>query len=77
MKWVKELIAFAGARPGQVTFASGGAGGGQHLAGELFASMANLKLTFRIKAAHRACVALIGGETMIGFTDMLIALYRT
>jgi tripartite-type tricarboxylate transporter receptor subunit TctC len=75
VKSVKELIAFAAARPGQVTFASGGAGGGQHLAGELFASMANLKLTHvPYKGSAPGLVALIGGETMIGFTDMLITL---
>jgi tripartite-type tricarboxylate transporter receptor subunit TctC len=75
VKSVKELIAFAATRPGQVTFASGGAGGGQHLAGELFASMANLKLThIPYKGSAPGLVALIGGETMIGFTDMLITL---
>jgi tripartite-type tricarboxylate transporter receptor subunit TctC len=75
VKSVKELIAFAATRPGQVTFASGGAGGGQHLAGELFASMGNLKLThIPYKGSAPGLVALIGGETMIGFTDMLITL---
>ena len=75
VKSVKELIAFARARPGQVTFASGGAGGAQHLSGELFASMADLKLThIPYKGSAPGLVALIGGETMIGFTDMLITL---
>ena len=75
VKSVKELIAFAGARPAQVTFASGGAGGAQHLAGELFASMANVKLThIPYKGSAPGLVALIGGETMIGFADMLITL---
>ena len=74
-KSVKELIAFAAARPGQVTFASGGAGGAQHLAGELFSSMANVKMThIPYKGSAPGLVALIGGETMIGFTDMLITL---
>ena len=75
VKSVKGLIAFAVARPSQVTFASGGAGGGQHLAGELFASMAHVKLThIPYKGSAPGLVALIGGETMIGFTDMLITL---
>ncbi len=75
VKSVKGLVAFAAARPSQVTFASGGAGGGQHLAGELFASMARVKLThIPYKGSAPGLVALIGGETMIGFTDMLITL---
>jgi tripartite-type tricarboxylate transporter receptor subunit TctC len=42
---VKELIALARAQPGKLTFASGGPGTSQHLAGELFKSMARLDLT--------------------------------
>lgn len=75
VKSVKELIAFAAARPGQVTFASGGAGGAQHLAGELFANLANVKLThIPYKGSAPGVTALIGGETMIGFADMVITL---
>lgn len=75
VKSVKELIAFAAARPGQVTFASGGAGGAQHLSGELFSSMANVKLThIPYKGSAPGLTALIGGETMIGFSDMVITL---
>jgi tripartite-type tricarboxylate transporter receptor subunit TctC len=75
VKSVKELIAFAAARPGQVTFASGGAGGAQHLSGELFSSMANIKMThIPYKGSAPGLTALIGGETMIGFTDMVITL---
>jgi tripartite-type tricarboxylate transporter receptor subunit TctC len=75
VKTVKDLIAFAAARPGEVTFASGGAGGGQHLAGELFASLANVKLTHvPYKGSAPGLVALIGGETRIGFTDTIITL---
>ena len=39
-KSVKELIAIARAKPGQVTFSSAGVGSGTHFAGELFKSMA-------------------------------------
>jgi tripartite-type tricarboxylate transporter receptor subunit TctC len=75
VKSVKELIAFAAARPGQVTFASGGAGGAQHLSGELFSSLANVKLThIPYKGSAPGVTALIGGETMIGFADMVITL---
>lgn len=75
VKSVKELIAFATARPGQVTFASGGAGGAQHLSGELFSNLANVKLThIPYKGSAPGVTALISGETMIGFADMVITL---
>ena len=41
---VQELIALARSQPGRMAFASGGAGTSQHLAGELFRSMAKLDL---------------------------------
>ncbi len=41
---VKELIALAKARPGGLTFASGGAGSSTHLAAELFRSLAGVNL---------------------------------
>jgi len=75
VKSVKELIAFATARPGQVTFASGGAGGAQHLSGELFSNLAHVKMThIPYKGSAPGVTALISGETMIGFADMVITL---
>ncbi len=44
VKNVKELIALAKARPGQMSFASGGAGSGIHLAMELFLDMAGIRI---------------------------------
>jgi tripartite-type tricarboxylate transporter receptor subunit TctC len=41
---IKELVAFAKPRPGQIDFASSGTGGSQHLAGELLNVMAGMKL---------------------------------
>src|SRR5262249_17365607 len=41
---VLELIALAKSKPGQVNFASTGSGSSVHLAAELFASMAGIKL---------------------------------
>ena len=72
---VKELIALAQAQPGKINYASGGTGGAQHLSGELFSSMANVKLThIPYKGSAPGLTALIGGETMIGFSDMVITL---
>ena len=65
VKNVKEFIALAKSRPGQVTYASAGTGGVQHLAGEL------LKISMKIdmvhipyKGAGPAMPDLIGGHVM-------------
>ena len=42
---VKELLAAARAKPGQLQFASGGNRSSQHLAGELFKYMAGVDMT--------------------------------
>ena len=44
-KSVKELIAYGKAYPGELSFASGGTGGGPHFSGALFKSMAGIDLT--------------------------------
>ena len=44
VKSVRDLIAFAKVRPGQLTFGSAGAGGGPHLTAELFRLRAGLQL---------------------------------
>ena len=75
VKSVRELITFAKARPGQVSYASGGVGGAQHLAGELFTSMSGMRMThIPYKGSAPGLTALIGGEVSVGFTDMLITL---
>ena len=43
-KSVAELVALARAQPGKLTFASGGVGTSNHLAGELFKSMARIDI---------------------------------
>ena len=45
VKNVKELIAFAKAKPNEVFYSSSGQGSGQHLAMEMFAQMTGLKMT--------------------------------
>lgn len=44
VKSVKELVALAKSRPGELTFASAGSGTSQHLAGELLRSMAKVDI---------------------------------
>ena len=65
---VKDLIALAKARPGQLDVASSGAGSSAHLAGELFKSMAGVKMNHvPYKGGGPAVVALLGGEVSVGF----------
>jgi len=65
---VKELIALAKAKPGQLRFASGGAATPPHMAGEIFASMTGVKLLHvPYKGGGPAIAAMIGGETNMMF----------
>jgi tripartite-type tricarboxylate transporter receptor subunit TctC len=60
---VKELIAQARANPGKLTFASAGIGTAQHLAGELFKSMAKIDiLHVPYKGTGALVPAILGGE---------------
>jgi len=68
---VKDLVALAKAKPGQLSYASSGNGGVQHLAGEL------LKIDGRIdlvhvpyKGAAPALQDLIGGQVPVFFSGM-------
>ena len=66
---VKELIAVAKARPGQLTFGSAGTGGGPHLTGELFAMRAGLKLEhIAYKGTSQANADLAGGQIFMIFS---------
>ena len=63
VKNVKELIALARARPGEITYSSPGTGNGQHLATALFVSMAKVKiLHIPYKGAAPSVVAVVSGE---------------
>jgi tripartite-type tricarboxylate transporter receptor subunit TctC len=66
----RDLIALAKASPGKLNMVSGGAGGGQHLAGELFNSMAGTKMThIPYKGTGPATIDLMGGHADLGFLD--------
>ena len=68
VKSVKELIALAKARPGQLDYASSGSGSSSHLAAELFSNMAGVKMThIPYKGGGPAVVALTGGQVSVGF----------
>ena len=74
-KSLKELIALAKARPGELNYASSGSGGSSHLAGELFKNMAHINMThIPYKGGGPAVVNLISGEASVGFATMPSAL---
>ncbi|MDH4292740.1 MAG: tripartite tricarboxylate transporter substrate binding protein [Betaproteobacteria bacterium] len=71
---VKSLLALARKQPGALTYASGGPGGAQHLAGEYFSHLAKIKMVHvPYKGAAPSVTALISGEVVVGFADMLIS----
>jgi tripartite-type tricarboxylate transporter receptor subunit TctC len=74
-KNVKELIALAKARPGQLNFGSSGSGGSNHLAGELFKAMAGVKMVhIPYKGNAPALTDLVGGHVDIVFNGLTSAL---
>ena len=68
-KNVKELIALAKAKPGALTYSSGGAGGGSHLAGELFNALAGVDMVHvAYKGIAPAVTDLLGGHVSLSFS---------
>jgi len=73
-KSVKELIALAKARPGELNFGSAGSGGSNHLAGELFNVMAGVKIVHvPYKGNAPALNDLVGGHVDIVFNGLTSA----
>jgi tripartite-type tricarboxylate transporter receptor subunit TctC len=72
---VNELIELAKAEPGQINFASSGFGTPAQLAGELFNSMAHVRLVHvPYKGASPALADLLGGQVQVMFSTMPPAL---
>ena len=68
---VKDLIAFARARPGALLMGSAGLGSGGHLMGELFQSVAKVKFTHvPFKGGGAASVAILTGEIQLAFEQV-------
>jgi tripartite-type tricarboxylate transporter receptor subunit TctC len=67
-KTVPEFIAYAKANPGKINMASGGIGGPQHVAGELFKYMAGVDLVHvPYRGSTPALVDLMGGQVQVMF----------
>lgn len=74
---VKELIALAKAKPGDLAFASAGNGTTQHLAGELFKKMANVDMMHvPYKGNAPAVTDLVGGQVQVMFDNIPISLQQ-
>ncbi len=72
---VKELIALAKARPGELNHGSAGAGTGPHLAMEVFAYRAGIKVVQIIyKGGGPALNDFIGGHTQLFMSNMVTTL---
>jgi tripartite-type tricarboxylate transporter receptor subunit TctC len=68
---VKELIALAKARPGQLYYASPGSGSVQHLAGELFKLEARVDMVHvPYKGSGQSIVDLIAGNVHLNFDSV-------
>ena len=66
IKTVKQLVALARARPGQINYASTGQGGAVHLATELFAMRTSIKIThIPYKGTGPAVIDTVSGQTQM------------
>jgi tripartite-type tricarboxylate transporter receptor subunit TctC len=74
-KSIRELIALGKAKPGKLNYGSSGAGTTVHLSGELFATMAGIKMVHvPYKGASESLTALLGGELDLMFASLSSAI---
>ncbi|PZR54024.1 MAG: hypothetical protein DI537_55060, partial [Stutzerimonas stutzeri] len=75
VKSVKELIALAKAKPGQINYASNGAGGSSHMAVELFRMMTGTRFVhIPYKGLSPALTELLSGEVQLMFSSAVAML---
>ena len=68
---VKQLIALARARPGELNYSAAGVGTNPHIAGELFNLLAGVNMVaVQFKGGGPADMAVIGGEVEITFGNI-------
>ena len=71
-KNVKELIALAKAKPGELNYGSSGVGGFGHISGELFTLMTHTKMTHvPYKSSAPSLTDLISGQIQVLFNNMI------
>ena len=72
---VKELIAIAKAKPGQLSYASSGVGGATHMTAEVFRMLAGVDIVhIPYKGSGQAMVDLIGGQVGMAFDQITSSL---
>ena len=75
VKNVKDLIALAKARPGQLRYASSGVGGFNHFGGELFKTMAGVDMIHvPYKGGGPAMIDVMSGQVEVLFSTLIQAL---
>jgi len=74
-KSVKELVAAAKAKPGQLAYSTGGIGGSHHLSAALFCNSAKLDMIpVHFKSGSEGATALLGGQVAMMFVQMYEAM---
>jgi tripartite-type tricarboxylate transporter receptor subunit TctC len=74
-KTVSEFIAYAKANPGKINMASGGAGGPDHMSGELFKTMTGVNmLHVPYRGLSPALTDLLGGQVQVIFSSLPAAI---
>lgn len=74
---VKEFIALAKSRPGEINFASSGIGTASHLAGEYFSSAAKIKMTHvPYKGTGNAMADLLAGQVVLLFDQPVSSIHH-
>ncbi|MEO8305007.1 MAG: tripartite tricarboxylate transporter substrate binding protein [Betaproteobacteria bacterium] len=74
-KTIEELVSYARAHPGRLTYASAGNGSNSNLASELFKSMAGIDIVeIPYKGSAPGLADLVGGQVDIMFTDLSLIL---
>jgi len=72
---IRELIALAKSKPGELNYSSGQAGASSHLAGELFNGMAGVRIVrIPFKGQGPAMLSLVTGEAQLSFANAASAL---
>ena len=75
VKSVKDLVALGKAKPGALSFGSGGNGSTAHLSGELFRMLANVNMVHvPFKGAPGSVLAVMSGEVQLAFPNLPPAL---
>ena len=77
IKSLKELVALARRRPGELNYGSSGTGGSNHLTTELFAKLAGIRIVHvPYKSIGPALTELIGGQVEMVITTLPSALVQ-